>query len=65
MEEKPDILDQSTKVQILELTRNRKVQNLPKRCLIKEPYVWFDIFTDDPENEGSFKKFVYCTIIFM
>jgi len=52
VEEKPDILDQSTKVQILELTRNRKVQNLPKRCLIKEPYVWFDIFTDDPENEG-------------
>jgi len=51
-EEKTDIREESTKVQVLELTRNRKVQILPKKCLIKEPYVWSEIFTDDPQNEG-------------
>lgn len=53
-EEKTDIREESTKVQVLELTRNRKVQILPKKCLIKEPYVWSEIFTDDPQNEGCF-----------
>jgi len=37
-------------IHVLKLSRDTKIQCLPKKCLIKKPYMWHEIFCDSGEG---------------